>query len=78
MSEDEKLVYMANQIAKFFAAQGEERASAGVADHLLKFWDPEMRKTLLAVADKDGAALLPAVRGALARVRRGNPPAHPR
>ena len=33
MSPD-KLVYMANQIGKFFAAQGEEQAVAGIADHL--------------------------------------------
>jgi len=33
MSPD-KLVYMANQIGKFFAHQGEEKAIAGIADHL--------------------------------------------
>ena len=31
MSPDEKLVYMANQIASFFAAQGETRAVASAA-----------------------------------------------
>lgn len=72
MSQDEKLIYMANQIAKFFAAQGPERAAAGVADHLLKFWDPEMRRTFLAAANRDDSPLHPAVKAALPKVRAGN------
>lgn len=76
MSLDDKLIYMANQIAKFFASQGEEHAAAGVADHLLKFWDPEMRRSLLAAAERDATGLHPAVKAALPRVSEGNPPAH--
>ena len=34
----EKLVTMANQIAAFFAAQGEERAVPQIAGHIEKFW----------------------------------------
>ncbi len=64
-SSDEKLVYMANQIAKVFAAQGEARAAAGVADHLEKFWDPEMRRSFLAIAHREPDSLHPAVRAAL-------------
>jgi FdhD protein len=37
MSPD-KLVYMANQIGKFFASQGEDQAVAGIANHLRKYW----------------------------------------
>jgi formate dehydrogenase subunit delta len=48
MSLDEKLVYMANQIGKFFAAQGEERAVKEIADHLRKFWTPSMRAAIIA------------------------------
>ena len=40
----EKLVYMANQIGKFFAHGPEEEAVFNTADHLKKFWDPRMRK----------------------------------
>jgi formate dehydrogenase subunit delta len=76
MSPDDKLIYMANQIAKFFASQGEDRAAASVADHLLKFWDPEMRRSFLAAAEQDASGLHPAVKAALARVSEGNPPAH--
>ena len=65
MTPDEKLVYMANQIAKFFAAQGEERAAAGVADHLQKFWAPEMRRSFFALAARDPEKLHPAVKAAI-------------
>jgi formate dehydrogenase subunit delta len=65
MKPDEKLVYMANQVAKFFAAQGEERAARGVADHLQSFWSSDMRRDFLAAAAKDSSGLHPAVNAAL-------------
>lgn len=65
----EKLIYMANQIGKFFAAQGDEAAVAGVADHLKKFWDPRMRAQLLAHVDAGGAGLEPSVAAAVAKLR---------
>lgn len=65
----EKLVYMANQIGKFFAAQGDEAAIAGIADHLKKFWDPRMRAQILAHVDAGGAGLDPNVAAALAKLR---------
>jgi formate dehydrogenase subunit delta len=67
MSPD-KLVYMANQIGKFFADQGEEKAIAGIADHLEKFWDPRMRRAILAHLADGGAGLDPAVRKAVGRL----------
>ena len=48
-----------------FAAQGEERAAKGVADHLQKFWNPDMRRDFLAAAAKDTTNLHPAVKAAL-------------
>jgi formate dehydrogenase subunit delta len=63
-----KLVYMANQIGKFFAAQGEEAVVPGVADHLKKFWDPRMRAQILAHLKAGGAGLDPHVRAALERL----------
>jgi formate dehydrogenase subunit delta len=65
MTSDEKLVYMANQIAQFFASQGNDRAASAVADHIRKFWDPQMRKSFLAIAAKDSPALHPALQAAL-------------
>lgn len=48
MSHDSKLVYMANQIGRFFAAQGQDKAVAAVATHLKRFWDPRMRRGIIA------------------------------
>jgi formate dehydrogenase subunit delta len=64
MSPD-KLVYMANQIGKFFASQGEDRAVAGIADHLRKYWDPRMRSTIIDHLGRGGLGLEPLVRQAV-------------
>jgi len=69
MSPD-KLVYMANQIGKFFANQGEAQAVAGIANHLEKFWDPRMRCTIGAHLDAGGAGLDPLVRRAIESLTR--------
>lgn len=50
----ERLRYMADQIARNFAALGEEQAIAATADHIARFWDPRMKAQLLA---SDRAAL---------------------
>lgn len=42
------LAYMANQIAKNFAAQGEEAAIAATCRHMQLFWEPRMKAALLA------------------------------
>ena len=67
MSPD-KLVYMANQIGKFFANQGKEKAVAAIADHLMKFWDPRMRAAIREYSDRDGEGLQPFVRKAVRRL----------
>jgi formate dehydrogenase subunit delta len=65
MSLDNKLVYMANQIGKFFASQGQERAVAGTADHIKKLWDPRMRAAIFAHLKAGGVGLDPVARMAL-------------
>ena len=50
MSPD-KLAYMANQIGKFFAAQDPGAASAKIAEHLSRYWDPRMRRAIFAQLD---------------------------
>lgn len=62
----ERLTYMANQIGKFFAHKPEAEAVAGIEDHLRKFWDPRMRKAILA---SDGAGLDALPRAAVERLR---------
>ena len=69
MSSPDKLVYMANQIGKFFIAQGEKEAVDGIASHIKKFWDPRMRTAILAHLDAGGAGLDPQVREAVETMR---------
>src|SRR5260370_12907034 len=64
MSPD-RLIYMANQIGKFFQSQGHDKAVPGIADHIKKFWDPRMRKAIFAHLDSAGTGLDPNVRAAL-------------
>jgi len=56
---------MANQIAANLAAQGEEEAIEGTAQHIRLYWDPRMRTGIGAV---DPAELSPIARAALARL----------
>jgi formate dehydrogenase subunit delta len=65
----DKLVYMANQIGKFFVSQGPDKAAAGIAEHIAKFWDPRMRATIIAHLAAGGAGLDPAVREAIDKLR---------
>ncbi len=56
----QRLVYMANQIATFFAAEAKGKAAAATADHLSKFWDPRMRKQIVEhLAQHNGEGLSP-------------------
>jgi formate dehydrogenase subunit delta len=64
MSPD-RLIYMANQIGKFFESQGEGKAVPGIAEHIQKFWDPRMRSAISAHLDAGGAGLDPDVRDAI-------------
>jgi formate dehydrogenase subunit delta len=66
---NDKLVYMANQIGKFFKGQGSATAVSGTAEHIKKFWDPRMRAAIFAHLDAGGAGLEPDVRAAIASLR---------
>jgi formate dehydrogenase subunit delta len=68
MSPD-KLVYMANQIGKFFAGQGPDEAVVGTATHIRKFWDPRMRAAILAHVEAGGVGLDPPVHAAVETLR---------
>src|SRR4029077_19657771 len=69
MSPD-RLVYMANQIGKFFQSQGHDKAVPGIAEHIKKFWDPRMRRAIFAHLDAGGAGLDPSVREAVATLQK--------
>ena len=68
MSPD-RLIYMANQIGKFFQSQGHDNAVPGIAEHIRKFWDPRMRSAIFAHLDAGGAGLDPNVRDAIAALK---------
>lgn len=70
MSSPDRLVYMANQIGKFFTSQGKGKAVAGIAEHIRKFWDPRMRSAILAHLEKGGAGLDPDVKEAVTTLRK--------
>lgn len=66
-----RLVYMANQIARNFAAIGHDAAAKATADHIAQFWDPRMRAGLAG----DEADLSATAARALAILRKGGDPA---
>ncbi len=68
MSTGERLIHMANQIAKNLAAQGGEDAAAMVADHIRAYWDPAMRQRIAALAREHPDALSPIASAAVARI----------
>jgi formate dehydrogenase subunit delta len=59
---------MANQIATFFASQGEERAVPQITAHIRQFWDPRMRKQILTLFAKGGEGLEPLAWAAIAKL----------
>lgn len=64
MSPD-RLVYMANQIGAFFRSQGPDKAVPGITEHLKKFWEPRMRRAIIAHLEAGGDGLAPEVRAAV-------------
>ncbi|MBS0411693.1 MAG: formate dehydrogenase subunit delta [Proteobacteria bacterium] len=59
MSPAERLIYMANQIARNFEAQGPATAAQATADHIALFWDPRMRAHILEILAAGGDGLSP-------------------
>jgi len=46
------LIEMANQIGAFFESLPDrDEALKGIAEHIRRFWEPRMRRTLLAALD---------------------------
>ena len=72
MSPD-RLIYMANQIGKFFQSQGHDKAVPGIAEHIKKFWDPRMKRAIFAHLDGGGVGLDANVRDAIAALKQATP-----
>jgi formate dehydrogenase subunit delta len=65
----ERLIKMANDIGDFFNAESnKEIAAEGVKKHILRSWDPRMRREIIAYCQQDGAALSDLARTAVSRL----------
>ncbi len=54
----ERLVEMANDIGHFFSAEPDHAvAVAGIENHLRKFWEPRMRRQIIAHVEAGGAGV---------------------
>ena len=64
----ERLVSMANDIGHFFDADAnKEEAAKSVANHITRYWDPRMRRQIVAhYREAGGAGLDPVPRSAIA------------
>lgn len=69
MSAD-KIVRMANDIAKFMESKPHAEGVSLLASHINDFWEPRMRRQLFAKIDAGGAGLRPLVMDAAGAIRR--------
>ena len=60
MSHD-KLITMANQIARFMESKPHDEGVAGLAGHINDFWEPRMRRQLFDIVDNHGGEGLDAL-----------------
>jgi formate dehydrogenase subunit delta len=76
--DDNNLIDMANRIGEFFESMPDrDEALKGIADHIHRFWEPRMRRAILATLDgpPTDVAMLPIVREALVLHREALTPA---
>ena len=57
----ERLVSMANQISHFFAGYPQPASVDGVANHIRRYWSPQMRADIFAHIDAEGGKDLDAL-----------------
>jgi formate dehydrogenase subunit delta len=72
MSGD-KIVRMANDIAKFMESKPHAEGATLLAAHINDFWEPRMRRQLFTVIDAGGQGLRPLVMDAAGAIRRPAP-----
>lgn len=72
MNTQQRLIYMANQIAANFGTLTPDKASAAVADHIAMFWDPRMKAMIFA----DGDGLSPVAGAAIESLKAHGAPDH--
>lgn len=64
----QSVVRMANQIARNFAANGDEAAIAQTAEHIALFWDPRMKAAGFALLEQADSGFSPVASAALAQL----------
>jgi formate dehydrogenase subunit delta len=65
----ERLIRMANDISDFFNAESnKEVAAEGVTKHILRSWDPRMRRDIIAYCQQDGSGLSDLAKTAVSRL----------
>jgi formate dehydrogenase subunit delta len=65
----ERLVAMANDIAAFFDSEPDKAIAAeGVRFHITRFWDPRMRREIVAHLQGGGAGLCETAKSAVAQL----------
>jgi len=69
-TSDERLIYMANQISRFFVSQPHDKAVKGMTRHIADFWTPRMRAHIRAHLAAGGAGLEPLAREAIAALQK--------
>ena len=68
--ETRDMVRMANQIGAFFKSYGDDYAKKEIAVHINSFWDPRMRKMLIAHLETGGEGLDTLVKAAADNIKR--------
>ena len=67
------LVKMANQIESFFRSEPDrDLAIAGIENHMKRFWEPRMRKQIVAYLESGGAGLGDLAKAAIRRLTLDN------
>ena len=66
----DKIITMANQIARFMESKPHAEGVAGLAAHINDFWEPRMRRHLFEVLDNGGTGLRPLVLDAASKIKR--------
>ena len=66
----ERLFEMANDIGDFFKSESDREAAVkGVLNHISRFWDPRMKRQIIAFLDEDNGDLNPIVHEAIVRLK---------
>lgn len=65
----ERLIKMANDISDFFSAEPDkETAVEGIKNHIMRAWEPRMRKTIIGYCQESGEGLSDLAKTAIARL----------